>query len=92
MTQTISQNTQNTKLEATLEPEMNAEHDENPLNRTSQNGKAKSPKAQMACRIARLVRSVGLDYEGWRLSAVKFAASATPPAQEAKEAPPCPEP
>ena len=45
---------------------MNAKHDENPIKCASQNGKAKSVKAQITSRIARLVRAVGLDYEGWR--------------------------
>ena len=62
----ISPNTQNTKLEATLEAEMNPDHDENPSNRATQNGKAKSAKSQLVARIARLVRAAGLDYEGWR--------------------------
>jgi len=62
----ISQNTQFTKLEATLEPEMNPDHDENATKRVTQNGKAKSVKSQLVARIARLVRAAGLDYEGWR--------------------------
>ena len=66
MTLAISQNTQNTKSEATLEAEMNAGHDKNPTNRATQNGKAKSAKSQLVSRIARLVRAAGLDYEGWR--------------------------
>lgn len=32
----------------------------------SQNGKAKSVKAKLVGRIAKLVRQAGLDYEGWR--------------------------
>ena len=32
----------------------------------SQNGKAKSRKAQLVAQIARLVKKAGLDYEGWR--------------------------
>jgi integrase len=66
MTLAISQNTQNTQLEATLEAEMNPEHDENPSIRATQNAKAKSAKSQLVARIARLVRASGLDYEGWR--------------------------
>ncbi len=38
----------------------------NPLNGESQNGKAKSRKAQLVAQIARLVRKAGLDYDGWR--------------------------
>ncbi len=39
---------------------------ENPTNSEAQNGKAKSHKAQLVARIARLVKKAGLDYEGWR--------------------------
>jgi integrase/recombinase XerD len=39
---------------------------ENPHDGASQNGKAKSGKARLVARIARLVRQEGLDYEGWR--------------------------
>ncbi len=39
---------------------------ENPLNCESQNGKAKSRKAQLVAQIARVVRKAGLDYDGWR--------------------------
>ena len=39
---------------------------ENPLNCGSQNGKAKSPKARLVARIARLVRQAGLGYDDWR--------------------------
>ncbi len=39
---------------------------ENPTKCEAQNGKAKSRKAQLVARIARLVRQAGLDYEGWR--------------------------
>ena len=38
----------------------------NPPNCASQNGKAKSRKAQLVAQVARLVRKAGLDYEGWR--------------------------
>ena len=39
---------------------------ENLPNGGSQNGKAKSSKAKLVARIARLVRQEGLDYEDWR--------------------------
>ena len=39
---------------------------ENAVNCESQNGKAKSDKANLISRIARLVRQHGLNYEGWR--------------------------
>ncbi len=38
----------------------------NDANFGTQNGKAKSKKAALAAKIARLVRREGLDYEGWR--------------------------
>ena len=89
----ISQNTQNTKLEATLEAEMNPDHDENPTNRATQNGKAKSAKSQLVSRIARLVRAAGLDYEGWRYVRRQHpTAMPTSSRQEAEEAAPRPEP
>ena len=44
---------------------------ENLLNGGSQNGKAKSSKAQLVARISRLVRQEGLDYEDWRYVAKK---------------------
>lgn len=44
---------------------------ENPSNFGSRNGKAKSKKAKLAARIARLVRQAGLDYAGWRYVAKK---------------------
>jgi integrase len=44
---------------------------ENPSNFGSQNGKAKSKKANLVARIARLVRQAGLDYAGWRYVAKK---------------------
>jgi integrase/recombinase XerD len=44
---------------------------ENPSNFGSQNGKAKSKKAKIVARIARLVRQAGLDYAGWRYVAKK---------------------
>jgi integrase len=62
----ISQNSEFTKSEATLEHEMNAKANENPHNRVTKNGKAKSPKSQLAARIARLVRAAGLTYDDWR--------------------------
>lgn len=40
--------------------------DRNSPDGESQNGKAKSSKAQVVAQIARLVRKAGLDYEGWR--------------------------
>jgi integrase len=39
---------------------------ENPINDMTQNATAKSRKARLVARIARLVRQAGLDYEGWR--------------------------
>jgi integrase len=39
---------------------------ETPANAGTQNAKAKSSKAKLVARIARLVRGAGLDYEGWR--------------------------
>jgi integrase len=39
---------------------------QNPSDFGSQNGKAKSNKAKLVGRIARLVRQAGLDYAGWR--------------------------
>ncbi len=39
---------------------------ETPTNDMTQNASAKSRKAQLVARIARLVRQAGLDYEGWR--------------------------
>ena len=44
---------------------------ENPSNFGSQNRKAKSKKAKLVARIARLVRQAGLDYAGWRYVAKK---------------------
>ncbi len=44
---------------------------ENPPNGESQNGKAKSRKAQLVAQVARLVRKEGLDYDGWRYVAKK---------------------
>ena len=44
---------------------------ENLPNGGSQNGKAKSSKAQLVARISRLVRQEGLDYEDWRYVAKK---------------------
>lgn len=43
----------------------------NPSDFGSQNGKAKSKKARLVARIARLVRQSGLDYQGWRYVAKK---------------------
>jgi integrase/recombinase XerD len=39
---------------------------ENPSNDMTQKQSAKSPKARLVARIARLVRQAGLDYDGWR--------------------------
>jgi integrase len=39
---------------------------ETPTDCEAQNGKAKSRKAHLVARIARLVRQEGLDYDGWR--------------------------
>ena len=39
---------------------------ETPTNDMTQNASAKSPKAHLVARIARLVRQAGLDYDGWR--------------------------
>ena len=39
---------------------------ENLPNGVSQNGKAKSHKAQLVAQIARLIKKEGLDYAGWR--------------------------
>jgi len=44
---------------------------ENLPNGGSQNGKAKSHKARLVARIARLVRQEGLDYDAWRYVAKK---------------------
>jgi integrase/recombinase XerD len=44
---------------------------ENPANFETQNENAKSAKAVLIRRIARLVRQEGLDYEGWRYVARK---------------------
>jgi integrase len=62
----ISQNSEITKSQATLEHEMNTEPNETPHNRATQNGIAKSAKSQMVGRISRLVRAAGLTYEDWR--------------------------
>lgn len=40
--------------------------DRNGPNGESQNGKAKSSKAQVVTQIARIIRKAGLDYDGWR--------------------------
>src|SRR5688572_22922816 len=45
---------------------MPLDHDEYQPDFGSQNGKAKSQKAQMVAQVARLVRKIGLDYDGWR--------------------------
>lgn len=44
---------------------------QNPSNFGSQNRKAKSTKAKIVARIARLVRQAGLNYQGWRYVAKK---------------------
>jgi hypothetical protein len=45
---------------------------ENPPDCASQEGKAKSRKARLVARIARLVRQEGLDYEAWRYVAKRI--------------------
>jgi len=65
-TKVISQNTQNTNNNATLEVEMDTQAPENPANRVTHFESANNAKAQLVGRIARLVRAAGLDYEGWR--------------------------
>ena len=54
---------------------------ENPLDCGSQKGKAKSRKAQIVARIARLVRQAGLGYDDWRYVTrrVRSAATSIPP-------------
>ncbi len=44
---------------------------ENQKKCATQNGNAKSDKAKLVARIARLVRRAGLDYDGWRYVAKK---------------------
>ena len=45
---------------------MNTETPENPADCVTQKRSAKSEKARIVTRVARLVREAGLDYEGWR--------------------------
>ena len=45
---------------------MAAQAHENPSKCAAQNAKAKSPRARLVARIARLVRQTGLGYEDWR--------------------------
>lgn len=45
---------------------MVASKNENPSSCGSQNGKAKSPRARLVARMARLVRQAGLSYDDWR--------------------------
>ena len=45
---------------------MVAEAKENPSKCAAQNAKAKSPRARLVARIARLARQAGLTYEDWR--------------------------
>lgn len=45
---------------------MTSKSGENGMNCESQSGKAKSSKADLICRIARMVRQHGLKYEDWR--------------------------
>ena len=60
----------------------------NPSNFGSQNGKAKSRKAKIVARIARIVRQEGLDYDGWRYVAKKVRQSCDlRPAKRAKRLP-----
>ena len=54
MTTAISQKTPFTKLEATLQAEIAADSEENPLDRAAQNAKAKSVSSQLAtCTASR---------------------------------------
>ena len=62
----ISQNSQSPKSSASQDAPGATIMPENLPNGGSQNGKAKSRKAQLVAQIARLVRKEGLDYEGWR--------------------------
>jgi integrase/recombinase XerD len=62
----ISPNAQNTKLDDTFDPQMTAEVTENAPKCVTQSAKAKSPKAILVRRIARLVRRHGLSYDQWR--------------------------
>jgi integrase/recombinase XerD len=62
----ISPNAQITKLDASFEPRMTVETLQNPPNGAAQNAKAKSQKAILVSRIARLVRKYGLTYDQWR--------------------------
>lgn len=45
---------------------MPLDNDENQPDFGSQNGKAKSQKARLIAQVSRLVRKIGLDYDGWR--------------------------
>ncbi len=47
----------------------------NPLDCGTQNGNAKSQKARLVARIARLVRQAGLGYDDWRVHRPASAAS-----------------
>jgi integrase len=62
--------------------------DRNRPNFGSQNGKAKSGKARIVAKIARIVRQEGLDYDGWRYVAKKVRqACDLRPAKRAKRLP-----
>jgi integrase len=62
----ISQNPQKTNFNRLLETFMDASDAENQPSCESQNGKAKSKRAKIIGRIARLVRQAGLSYDDWR--------------------------
>lgn len=62
----ISPNGGNTKQNEGSEGKMTAAENENPSKCAAQDAKAKSPRARLVARIARLVRQTGLGYEDWR--------------------------
>lgn len=62
----ISQKTPTTQCYALVGSLGEPDVSENPTNDMTQNAKAKSRKARLVARIARLVRQEGLDYDGWR--------------------------
>ena len=73
----ISQNSQSPKSSASQDAPGATIMPENLPNGGSQNGKAKSSKAKLVARIARLVRQEGLDYEAWRYVQRRSARSVT---------------